>query len=184
MYNYICSLQDLCFYQLRTVEQLGYVVFCYQTSYEGEGSFQVVVQSQEYNATYVLGEIDKFLDNFGSSVIEELNSSKLEDHKSLYANTLKQKPQTLSDEGDEFWGEVSTGRERFDYSHLLLDMLLHVNTTAVKQFYRDHISSPGQYRKLVIGVYGEGKTVDFSQANFKFSLNYDSHNQTATEYPS
>ena len=33
--------QDQCFYQLRTIQQLGYVAFCHNRVNEGVGSFEV-----------------------------------------------------------------------------------------------------------------------------------------------
>ena len=33
--------QDQCFYQLRTIQQLGYAVFCHNRVNEGVGSFEV-----------------------------------------------------------------------------------------------------------------------------------------------
>jgi len=38
---FVYSIQDQCFYQLRTVQQLGYVAFCRNRVNEGVGSFEV-----------------------------------------------------------------------------------------------------------------------------------------------
>jgi len=42
-YNYYCSFnwQEQCFYHLRTIQQLGYIVFCQNRVNEGVGSFEV-----------------------------------------------------------------------------------------------------------------------------------------------
>ena len=37
--------QDQCFYQLRTIQQLGYVAFCHNRVNEGVGSFEVSFSS-------------------------------------------------------------------------------------------------------------------------------------------
>ena len=37
--------QDQCFYQLRTIQQLGYVAFCHNRVNEGVGSFEVSIVS-------------------------------------------------------------------------------------------------------------------------------------------
>ena len=65
------------------MEQLGYVAFCFQTSSEGVGSFQVVVQSEEYSAPYVPGEIDKFLIAFGNN-FANMTTSEWNTQKELY----------------------------------------------------------------------------------------------------
>ena len=38
--------QDQCFYQLRTIQQLGYVAFCHNRVNEGVGSFEVSFSSE------------------------------------------------------------------------------------------------------------------------------------------
>jgi len=42
---FIYSIQDQCFYQLRTIQQLGYVAFCRNRVNEGVGSFEVSTSS-------------------------------------------------------------------------------------------------------------------------------------------
>jgi len=39
--NIVSYQQDQCFYQLRTIQQLGYAVFCHNRVNEGVGSFEV-----------------------------------------------------------------------------------------------------------------------------------------------
>ena len=39
--NIVSYQQDQCFYELRTVQQLGYAVFCFKQVNEGIGSFEV-----------------------------------------------------------------------------------------------------------------------------------------------
>lgn len=175
------SLQDQCFYQLRTVEQLGYVVFCFQANYAGIGSFQVVVQSQEYNTSYVLGEIDRFMENF-TSTIDHLTEYTLNAHKKSYASTLEQKSQTLSEESDRLWEEITTGREQFDYNNQLLEALHDINTQDMQQFYTRYITDSTQYKKLVLGVYGEDKAVNFSQ-DFSYCIDYNTLDHAVSQYP-
>ena len=164
------------------MEQLGYVAFCFQNTYSAIGSFQVVVQSQEYNASYVLREINQFLDNFGSSTIANLNDATLATQRDLYAGTLRKKSQTLTEESDRLWGEIVTGREQFDYKSQILTALSDTTAQDIRQFYTRYITDSDQYRKLVLGVYGEGKEVDFSQ-DFTYCIDYDTLDHTTLHYP-
>lgn len=175
-------LQDECFYQLRTVEQLGYVVFCFQASYSGIASFQLLVQSQEYNASYVLQEIDLFLENFGNSTIENMTVGSLKKQKKLYASTLRQRSQTLTEESDRLWVEIATGREQFNYNDQILKTLNTISPESLQQFYTQHITDSSQYRKLVLGVYGADKAVDFSQDS-TYCLDWNTLDQSTLEFP-
>ena len=179
---FLYTLQDECFYQLRTVEQLGYVVFCFQTSYSGMATFQALVQSQEYNASYVLGKINLLLDNFGASTVANFTDETLSSEKESYASTLRQKSQTLAEESDRLWSEITTGREQFDFNEQLLRASSTITADSLRRFYSMYITDPDQYRKLVLGVYGEGKTVDFSQDS-TYCIDYATLNQTVLEYP-
>lgn len=164
------------------MEQLGYVAFCFQGNYAGVGSFQLVVQSEEYNASYVLREIDRFLDNFYASTVATMTKRQLEGQKALYANTLKQKSQTLSDESDRLWSEIVTGREQFDYNNQILKALKAIDVDSMQLFYTQHITDSKQYRKLVLAVYGEDKEVDFSQ-DFSYCIDYDALDHLSLQYP-
>ena len=173
--------QDQCFYQLRTVEQLGYVVFCFQPTYSGITSFQALVQSQEYNTSYVLGKINTFLENFEISTIANFTDDTLSANKELYARTLRKKSQTLRDESDRLWGEISTGREQFDYNDQLLGALSSITPQSLLGFYRQHMTDPTQFRKLVIGVHGVDKPVDLSQET-SYCIDWETIDQNVLEY--
>jgi insulysin len=173
---------DECFNQLRTIEQLGYVAFCFQNTYSAIGSFQVVVQSQEYNASYVLREINRFLENFGSSTIDTLTDSALNTQRELYASTLRKKSQTLTEESDRLWGEIVTGREQFDYNYQIIRALSGTTAKDIRDFYSHHITNSTQFKKLVVGVYGEGKEVDFSD-DFSYCIDYGTLDHSISHYP-
>lgn len=175
--------QDLCFYQLRTVEQLGYVVRCRQSTYSGTSSFQLLVQSQEYNTSYVLGRINRFLDDLGTSVVANYTVEQLQDNKELYARSLRKTSQTLVQENSRLWGEVRTGRRQFDYSQLLLDALDSITPQSLQQFYQTYILDPTTHRKLILGVYGVDKPVDLSSQS-DYCIDWDNLNHSVLEYTS
>ena len=179
----ISFIQDFCFYQLRTVEQLGYVVRCFQANYAGMGSFQVVVQSEEYSAPYVLQEIDNFLVDFVEQYLANMTENEWEMQKDLYERALQQKEQTLSDEGDSFWSEIVTGREQFDYNQQVLKQVTGITLQNFLDFYTSRITDPTVYRKMVIALYGSGTNSNFTSANFQHCLDYASIDQTTTVYP-
>jgi protease-3 len=173
---------DECFYQLRTVEQLGYVVFCFHVTLSGVASFQALVQSEEYNASYVLREIDLFLESFGAMTVANFTGESLGAQKDLYARTLRKKSQTLKDESDRLWSEISSGREQFDYNDQLLAALDGITPESLRQFYRRYITDHNQYRKLVVGVYGADKPVDFSDDS-TYCIDWDTLDHSVLEYP-
>lgn len=163
------------------MEQLGYVVFCFQTTYSGIASFQAVVQSQEYNASYVIREINQFLQNFEDSTIATFTDEKLSSNKKLYARKLRKKSQTLRDESSRLWNEILDGREQFDYNDQILHALDSISLDSLRQFYRRHITDSSQFKKLVIGVYSEDKPVDLSQES-SYCIDWDSLDHSLLDY--
>ena len=147
------------------------------------GSFQVVVQSKDYSAPYVLQEIDRFFVDFGEQYLANLTENDWEIKKDLYGRALQQKEQTLSDEGDHFWSEIVTGREQFHYNEQVLKQATRITLEDFIGFYTSHITDPTTYRKMVIALYAIGTGNNFTSASFQHCTDYASINQTATAYP-
>ncbi|KAJ5466589.1 hypothetical protein N7539_009545 [Penicillium diatomitis] len=107
------------FDQLRSQEQLGYVVWSgsrYNTTTMG---YRVIIQS-ERNATYLESRIDAFLSQFGQT-LEKMSDDEFEGHKRSVINKRLEKLKNLSSETGRFWSQV-----RSEY----LDFLQHETDAA------------------------------------------------------
>lgn len=100
-----------CYDQLRTKEQLGYVVFSSALASLHRIGFRILVQSEK-SPEYLEGRIDNFLNSFGK-MIEELDDVKFEKHKNSLINKLKEKPKNLKEEMERLWMYIMT--EYFDF---------------------------------------------------------------------
>jgi hypothetical protein len=101
------------FGQLRTVEQLGYIVHTYLDRFSNIESLNFFVQSGTYSSEYVRTRIDSFVHTFLSTLLQ-MSTAEWE----LYLQTLhtnKAEPLlTLSDLNDLLWTEIHTQQYKFD----------------------------------------------------------------------
>lgn len=169
-------LQDECFTFLRTINKLGYVVFCFNGNNENIGSFQVLVQSEAFNGRYVYDKITEFLeDHIFDTVLNQTNLTQftqfIEDQKTVLKSVLKRKEPTLDQRSSRLWNKIKYGQLTFDLLQQeiqLLDSNL-INTTSVMNFYHEYIFNPATYRKMIIVV--NGKDRDF-EPDVTYPLKY------------
>ena len=169
-------LQDECFTFLRTINKLGYVVFCFSGNNENIGSFQVLVQSEAFDGDYVYGKITEFLeDHVFSTVLNQTNLTQftqfIGDQKTVLKSVLERKEPTLDQRTSQLWDKIKYGQLTFDlleHQIQLLDSNL-INATSVMDFYREYILNPATYHKMIIVV--NGKDRDF-QPDVNYPLDY------------
>ena len=175
--------QNECFFELRTRQQLGYVVFCFKQTNNMIGSFQVLVQSQEYDPEHVLNSVDKFLQSYYDETIQSDNFTIMfAEQKQVLKLSLQQREPTLQERTNRLWTQITNGQLQFDYNSQLLSMLSSdsINATSMNSFYCDNILDSSIYHKLVLVVYGEGKEFE---PDVNYPLEYGSLLQNITHYP-
>lgn len=99
------------FDQLRTKEQLGYVVFSGTCIHNTWAGYRILIQSEK-DPSYLEKRIDAFLTNFGKS-IEEMSETEFEGHRRSLINKRLEKLKNLTQETNRFWGHVMS--ECFDF---------------------------------------------------------------------
>ncbi|CAH8391672.1 unnamed protein product [Eruca vesicaria subsp. sativa] len=147
-------IEEPLFNQLRTKEQLGYVVECGpRLTYRVHG-FCFCVQSSKYGPVHLLGRIDNFIKDI-EALLEQLNEESFEDYKSgVIAKLLEKEPSLLS-ETNELWSQIVDKRYMFDYSHKEAEELRSIEKKDVINWYKTYFreSSP-KCRRLAVRVWG------------------------------
>ena len=96
---------ELGFDQLRTKEQLGYIVFTGARAFATTGGYRVVIQS-ERSPEYLEERINAFLMTFHEK-LEEMSQSEFEGHKRSIINKRLEKLKNLNQEGNRFYSHIS-----------------------------------------------------------------------------
>ncbi|KAL5340647.1 Metalloenzyme, LuxS/M16 peptidase-like protein [Aspergillus crustosus] len=99
------------FDQLRSKEQLGYVVWSGARYSSTTIGYRVIIQS-ERTAEYLESRIDSFLSNFGKS-LETMSEDEFEGHKRSVINKRLEKLKNLSSETSRYWSHI--GSEYYDF---------------------------------------------------------------------
>lgn len=97
--------EEIGFDQLRTKEQLGYIVFTGYKIGAATIGYRVIIQS-ERPTTYLEDRINAFLAFFGTS-LENMSEEEFESHKKSLINKHLEKLKNLDQESARFWNHIS-----------------------------------------------------------------------------
>lgn len=93
-----------CFNQLRTIEQLGYVVFSGPTFADTWSGYRILIQSEK-DCRYLEGRIENFLNTF-EQTLNEMSEEDFESNKKAVINKRLAKLKNLSQEDNRFWNHI------------------------------------------------------------------------------
>ncbi|XP_059626380.1 nardilysin-like isoform X1 [Cornus florida] len=147
-------VEEPLFNQLRTKEQLGYVVDCSpRVTYRILG-FCFRVQSSEYNPVYLQGRIDNFINGL-KELLDGLDDESFENYRSGLIAKLLEKDPSLSYETNRLWGQIVDRRYMFDLSEKEAEELRNIQKSDVTDWYSTYLrqSSP-RCRRLAVRVWG------------------------------
>ena len=100
------------FDQLRTKEQLGYVVFSGAIAQVTTAVFHVLIQSEKH-AKYLEKRIENFLKILQKEILD-MPEERFESHKKSVINKKLEKLKNLNQEGNRFWGHISNEFYHFE----------------------------------------------------------------------
>lgn len=95
------------FDQLRTKEQLGYLVFSGIRRSIGSLGWRIIVQS-ERDAPYLESRVDAFLDQF-KATLEKMTDAEFEGHKRSIIHNKLETVKNLIEESQRFWSPIYAG---------------------------------------------------------------------------
>jgi insulysin len=108
-----------CFNQLRTLEQLGYVVFSGPSFSDTWAGYRILVQSEK-DCRYLEGRIENFLNTFGETM-GEMSEEDFEGHKKAIINKRLAKLKNLGQEDSRFWNHIYS--DSYDFLQGMLNYL-------------------------------------------------------------
>ncbi|PRQ34786.1 putative metalloenzyme, LuxS/M16 peptidase, leucine-rich repeat domain, L domain-containing protein [Rosa chinensis] len=140
--------------QLRTKEQLGYVVQCNWNVTLGVFDFYFKVQSSDYNPIYLQRRVDNFI-NGVEELLLGLDDESFENYQGGLIAKLLEKDSTLMDETARYWDHIICKRYKFDKWEKIAEELRCLQKGDVINFYKTYLqlSSPKR-RRLVTRVWG------------------------------
>ncbi|KAL9462608.1 hypothetical protein AB3S75_000582 [Citrus x aurantiifolia] len=163
-------LEEPFFNQLRTKEQLGYVVECSpRVTYRVFG-FCFCIQSSKYNPIYLQERIDNFISGL-DELLEGLDDESFENYRSGLMAKLLEKDPSLTYESNRFWNQITDKRYMFDQSQKEAEDLKTIKKNDVISWYKTYLQqwSP-KCRRLAVRVWGCNTNIKESEKHSKSAL--------------
>jgi insulysin len=130
--------------QLRTVEQLGYIVSCSQQFRFGVCSLRLLVQSVHL-PTFLEVRIETFLTGFAKH-LADMSQEDFAEHVDSLITKKKEKDRSAERRCNRFMNEVCSHSYNFSRKHKIAGVLATVTKDDLIAFYDKHVSPASQSR--------------------------------------
>ena len=149
-------ISEPAFDQLRTKEQLGYIVHTSTKKVGHMCGLQMIVQSSHKDPTYLDQRVEDFLLGFreklSSFTVEELQTN-----IQAVVEKMLEKPKNLDQESARYWEEIKSATYLFDRKERLAKHLRSVDLSECLKFFDLHLSaSSAERRKCSSQFFGKG----------------------------
>lgn len=127
-------LSEPCYNQLRTKEQLGYIVFCGSRKSNGVQGIRVIVQSANHPA-FVEERIEHFLNGM-VDYLENMTEEEFKRHKEALAAMKLEKPKRLSSQFTKFLNEIALQQYHFNRAQVEVAFLQTLTKQQIVDYYK------------------------------------------------
>ncbi|CAF3973712.1 unnamed protein product [Adineta steineri] len=138
-------VDEPCFYQLRTKEQLGYSVGSGARRAHGVQGFRVAVQSAK-KLDHVNQRIELFIDSMRDYILN-MPDDVFKKQREGYMVKKVEIPKKMHSQGNEFWNEIEIHQFCFDRPQLEVEMIKSLERTDLVRFYDHYISLNSIHRR-------------------------------------
>lgn len=142
-------IHEPCFNQLRTKEQLGYVVFSGARLTRTTLGFRILVQS-ERSSEYLEYRIEEFLTKFGKFVENDLSDENFGKFKQALKDKKLTKLKNLSEEVNRFWNSIISGYYDFEEKEKHVGLLETISKDDFVQFFTDYVATNSDKSSRVV----------------------------------
>ena len=145
-------LTEPCFNQLRTLEQLGYVVVGGVREDTGTMGIKIVVQS-ERDPIYLEHRIEHFLRGRLQDLLDNMSQEELNKQIDSLAVKKLERNKNLKDEATKYWTVINAGSFEFDQAQNDVDEMRKVTVEKLREFFAKWIHPDSDYvKKLSVHI--------------------------------
>ncbi|KAL2263080.1 hypothetical protein VTK26DRAFT_8305 [Humicola hyalothermophila] len=147
-------VREPCFNQLRTKEQLGYIVYSGIWTGVTQYGFYFVIQSEK-TAPYLETRIEGFLRSM-ANFLEEMSEEEFESNKRSIINSRLEKPESLTQETHRYWAHIHSEFYAFDNASQDADHIRLLTKADMIEFFNQYIH-PNSLSRAKLAVYLEAQ---------------------------
>ncbi|CAJ0633735.1 13753_t:CDS:10 [Entrophospora sp. SA101] len=144
------------FDQIRTKEQLGYLVFNGIKTTAGIMGLRFIIQSEK-DPNYLEHRIEEFIKAL-QKIIEEMSDEAYEKHIQSIITIKTEKPKNLYQEAYRYWNHITNGYYEFNKTETDVEELRKITKSEILDFFKDHFytTSPN-HKKLSVHLKSQKK---------------------------
>ncbi|MEZ5530199.1 MAG: insulinase family protein [Porticoccaceae bacterium] len=135
------------FHELRTQQQLGYVVAAVDLGLDRVPGFGLLVQSPAADVPKLEGAVDKFVADF-ASVMNTLTDVEFDRHRAAILTGLKEKPKSLAEQSSRYWGSIDLRDYDFSRRQQLIAAVEKMDRVDVIETYTEVMVNAGYSMQL------------------------------------
>ena len=143
---FVQVIKERCFTQLRTKEQLGYIVKSLVRRSNGAQGIKIVVQS-EVEPGYLDARIEAFIEDL-EEALEQMGEPEFNSHVEALATKRLEKPKQLVARNSRYWAEIQGQQYNFNRDEVEVAVLRRITKEDLLKFYRTFVKRSPTRRKL------------------------------------
>lgn len=155
-------MSEEAFDQLRTKEQLGYIVFTgMKRLAQNVAALHIIVQSHHKDPLYLNDRIEHFLLRYYEEVLKPMTEEKLQHFIHAVKEKLIEKPKNLDEETDRYWEEISNQTYLFHRNQLMVEKLdspTLITKEVIIEFFERYLLASSSHRIKFSSQFFGGKT--------------------------
>lgn len=139
------------YHELRTRQQLGYIVFSRPMTLLDLPALGFTVQSTNTSTNDIAVAIDVFVTGF-SSTLNNMDEATLATHKKALIGRILEKDSRLTNRSNRYWSEIDRGNFQFDTREQLVTAIKAIDLESIQDRYlQDIIRQPRQLTIMAVG---------------------------------
>lgn len=142
-------LSEPFFTELRTKQQLGYIVGVTEIPFEETMLLGYYIESPHYTPSDIFKRMNAFHQKAHETLLS-ISQEDLQRHKQSLKELLLQKPINRYDLHSRYWSEILNRHFKFDRRQRLADALASVTATDLSGLYHQMHLNKGNYKRLIL----------------------------------
>jgi insulysin len=158
------------FSTLRTIEQIGYIVFCRVRHDHNVVSVALLLQSSEKDPIFMLDRCNIFVQKYFETITSLTQEEFEKNVKSLIVKKLE-KDKNLTQQSNHYLKEIVDKQFKFDRKQVLVEEIAKLTRQDLIDFYQTHLLSD-QKTQLIVQVFANGHE-DFNKSRSENDIYID-----------
>jgi len=151
-------LTEPCFTQLRTQEQLGYIVWSKSLTNANISGYRIIVQSSKYDANYLNDRTENFIQN-AKKILEDLAVEEFDKTKHAVAVKIAKKNDNYRQNFQEFWEEIYGDTYLYKRRFEIANIVKTLTKEHILTFFHRYVYDISSRRKFSSRAFGKDSPV-------------------------